>query len=244
MPGRRVRRKAGHRSQKPPPSWFPWKEVLSRLRRHYATGTWRVPALRERGVDPFAVLVSTVLSHQARDEATELAYCQLSEKYPDAKSLANANPKEVIELIRPVGLTESKGTGLIALSKELVEQFNGRVPEDYESLLKLPRVGPKTASAVLVFGFKVAAIPVDTHIHRVVNRLGVVVTERPEETQRALECSVPRHYWGSINPILVQHGQNLCSARAPKCPTCPVSAMCSYSATSGFLPVGSAPGTK
>ncbi len=212
---------------------FAWGPVLRDLSRHYARGFWRVPVLRERGADPFHVLVSTVLSQRSRDEATLDAFHELSKVYPDARTLADAEPERVRALIRQVGLSKSKADGLILLANVLVLRFGGLVPRKYADLLTLPMVGPKTASAVIVFGFKDAAIPVDTHIHRVVNRLGVVHTSTPEETKDRLETLVPRRYWSLLNPVLVQHGQNICRARAPKCQECPVSTRCHWWSSGG-----------
>ena len=209
-------------------AFIPWGRVLTVLQAHYDGGPWRVPVLRDRGVDPFNVLVSTVLSHRARDEATLRAFEQLRRVYPDAGALSRAKPGKVRELIRPVGLSESKAEGLIRLSRALVERFEGKVPSEYQALLSLPMVGPKTASAVEVFGFEHSAIPVDTHIHRVVNRLGAVSARYPAQTQQALAKVVPRRYWGLLNPVLVQHGQNICLAREPRCGVCPVQVWCDW----------------
>ena len=207
---------------------IPWGRLLAVLREHYKRGEWRVPVLRDRGAEPFDVLVSTILSHRARDETTLRAFRQLKQTYPDAPSLANADPARLRSLIRPVGLPESKAKGLITMARAIVERHGGTVPSSMEDLLGLPMVGPKTASAVKVFGFEHPEIPVDTHIHRVVNRLGAVHTSSPEQTRVRLAEVVPRRFWGQLNPVLVQHGQNVCLARRPRCPLCPVSRWCSF----------------
>ncbi len=182
--------------------------------------------MRERGGDPFRVLVSTILSHQTRDEVTERVAKRLLSVYPTAKSMSRANVAEVSALIREVGLAESKARGLHETALRIAEDFRGVVPSDEKSLLSLPLVGSKTANAVRVFGFGIPAIPADIHIHRVANRLGAVSTATLEETSRALERAVPKKYWSRLNPTLVQHGQNLCGAGRPLCQACPIESSC------------------
>jgi DNA mismatch endonuclease Vsr len=203
-----------------------WGSLLRSLERFYTGGTWRRPVLRERGVDPFNVLVSTVLSHRSHDETTLPAFAALIARYPSPKALARADPREVEWLIRPVGLSYGKARGLVSLARAIELSHGGQVPNDYASLIRLPFVGPKTANAVLVFGWQHPAIPVDSNIHRVVNRLGVVSTDSPQETTTALESAVPRRYWSELNPTLVQHGQNLCGPVIPKCERCPIRNCC------------------
>lgn len=211
-----------------------WGPLLKALQDHYSSGTWRVPVLRERGADPFHVLVSTVLSHRTGDATTLRAFRRLHGAYPNTRSMAQADPRRVEEIIRPVGLSTSKAGGLVRMAQQIEGRFGGAVPPTYDELVSLPMVGPKTASAVEVFAFGRDAIPVDTHIHRVVNRLGAVTTATPEETRMMLTEVVPRRYWGLLNPVLVQHGQNLCSARAPRCGDCPVRPRCSYGSKCGL----------
>jgi len=203
-----------------------WGSLLTCLRRFYATGEWRVPVLRERSADPYRVMVSTVLSHRTRDEVTERAALRLLDTYPTPSSLAAAPLPRILKLIREVGLAESKAKGLQESANILVRDYGGRVPSDEHELARLPLVGRKTASAILVFGYGKSAIPADTHIHRVVNRLGVVKTTNLVETSRALESVVPRKFWHLLNPTLVQHGQNICKALRPRCSECPISESC------------------
>lgn len=203
-----------------------WGNLLRRLEAFYSTGEWSVPVLRERGVDPYLVLVSTVLSHRTRDPVTERATRRLLSAFPTPTALASATQEQVASKIRDVGLADSKARGLRRAAQQIVERHQGIVPRTERDLIELPLVGKKTASAVLVFGFGQAAIPVDTHIHRVVNRLGVVRTVTRDETVGALRAVVPRKYWGSLNPALVQHGQNICTALAPRCGSCPVATLC------------------
>jgi endonuclease III len=203
-----------------------WNRVLSVLARHYEIGSWRTPVLRERGVDPYLVLVSTILSQRTRDEVTERVFRRFAERYPDSKSLGRATARTVEGVIHEVGLRQSKARALVGAARQIETRFGGQVPNTEEELRQLPGVGPKTARAVLVFGFQIPAIPVDAHIHRVTNRLGVVRTHTLEQTSDELAKIVPQSLWNLLNPVLVQHGQNICLSRAPRCTGCPIAKYC------------------
>lgn len=203
-----------------------WGRLLRRLERFYSNGQWRVPVLRERGADPYLVLISTILSHRTRDEVTRRATVRVLTRYPSPSALARARPATVFKLVREAGLAAQKAAALVSGAKTIAREFGGHVPDSEADLRSLPRVGPKTARAILVFGFQRQAIPVDAHIHRVVNRLGVIRACSPSETSDALRREVPREYWAVMNPVLVQHGQNLCSALNPRCGECPIQSTC------------------
>jgi endonuclease III len=217
---------------------FDWESFLDRLSSFYHSGDWRVPYLRDHAENPFQVLIGTILSQRTRDENTDRASARLFAKYPDARSLANATARQIEPLIRETGFYHTKAKGIRACSREILDRFGGVVPQTLEELLTLPSVGPKTANCVLVFGYGLPGMPVDTHVHRIANRLGVVRTKTPEETEAALRKVVPARYWIPVNPLLVQHGQNLCRPIGPKCPECPVSDLC---ATGIALANGRAP---
>jgi endonuclease-3 len=205
---------------------FPWEEVLDRLSAHYHTGDWRVPYLRDHAENPFQVLIGTILSQRTRDANTDRASAALFAVYPDAPRLAAAPLPRLERLIRPVGFYRTKARNIRACARELIARFGGEVPRSRGELLSLPGVGAKTANCTIVFGFGEPAIPVDTHVHRIAQRLGVVRTRTPEETEAALERVLPRAYWIPLNPLLVQHGQNLCRPNRPLCPTCPLLELC------------------
>lgn len=209
-----------------PADAFPWERVLDRLSGLYGTGDWRVPYLRDHAEDPFQVLIGTILSQRTRDANTDRASAQLFARYPDVSSLARARPADIEPLIRATGYYRTKARAICATAHQILNRFGGAVPRDLDSLLTLPGVGPKTANCVLVFGYGEPAVPVDTHVHRISNRLGVVRTRSPEETEAALRRVVPRRFWIPLNPLLVQHGQNLCRPNRPLCPACPISDMC------------------
>ena len=205
---------------------FGWETVLDRLSRFYGRGDWRVPYLREHAEDPFQVLIGTILSQRTRDANTSVASVRLFARFPDAPSLASAPLEEIERLVRNTGYYRTKARHIRRTAQEILDRFGGSVPDDMAQLLTLPGVGPKTANCVIVFGFGRSAVPVDTHVHRIANRLGVVHTKTPEQTEIALRKVVPEQYWIPLNPLLVQHGQNLCRPRRPLCPQCPILDLC------------------
>jgi endonuclease-3 len=220
------------------PRAFDWELALDRLSALYGRGDWRVPYLRDHAEDPFQVLIGTILSQRTRDEATSAASARLFARFPDAPSLARATPRQVEPLIRACGFYRTKSRVLPECARAILDRFGGEVPRDLAELESLPGVGPKTANCVLVFGYGLAGMPVDTHVHRIANRLGVVRTRTPEETEAALRKVVPVRYWLPINPLLVQHGQNLCRPNRPRCPECPIARIC---ATGSALQAGRRP---
>ena len=205
---------------------FPWETVLDRLSAFYHAGDWRVPYLRDHAVNPFQVLIGTILSQRTKDANTDRASALLFAEYPDARSLAAAPPGRIERLIRSTGFYRVKARKVRDCAREVLDRFGGEVPKDLEALLSLPGVGPKTANCVLVFGYAIPGVPVDTHVHRIANRLGVVRTRSPEETEERLREVLPTEFWIPINPLLVQHGQNLCRPRGPRCPECPIRDLC------------------
>ena len=181
----------------------------------------------EKG-DPFKILIGTILSQRTRDEMTSAATERLFARYRNARELARASPSDVKPLIRSVGFYNTKTSAIIEASKELVERFGGEVPSDMDSLLSITSVGRKTANCVLVYGFDTPAIPVDTHVHRISNRLGLVKTKTPEQTEVALAKSVPRRYWLELNDLFVRFGQTTCKPVGPRCGECALRARCRY----------------
>jgi endonuclease-3 len=159
---------------------------------------------------------------------TTKAVSSLFHKYKNAKELANANIAEIRATIRSVGFYNVKAIAIKEVSKLINEKFNGNVPHDIEHLLQLPGVGRKTANCVLVYGFNRAAIPVDVHVHRISNRLGLVDTKTPEQTEFDLSRAIDRKYWLKINQTFVMYGQNICTPIKPKCKLCDLKYMCKF----------------
>ncbi len=180
------------------------------------------------GGDPFRILIGTVLSHRTRDESTRRATESLFSVYDTPEKLASANPRTVRKLIRSVGFYNVKARNVIRVAKQIVEEFGGRVPDDIDDLLTLHAVGRKTANCVLVYGFNKPAIPVDTHVHRIANRLGLVQTKTPEETEAELTKSIPKRYWLELNELFVRFGQTTCKPVGPRCDICTITASCRY----------------
>lgn len=178
--------------------------------------------------DPFLVLISTILSQRTRDEMTERASAQLFSKYATAEAIANAPVDDLERLIRPVGFYRQKAVMIQKVSRALLERHGGRVPRTYEELIELPQVGPKTANCVLVYGYAEPRIPVDTHVHRVSNRLGLVRAKAPEETERALMRIVPREWWLHVNELFIRFGKDICRPIGPRCPQCSFTTFCRY----------------
>ena len=175
---------------------------------------------------PYEVLVRTILSQRTRDENTDKATESLFSVYPTMEEVADAPVEEIAELVRQAGFYNVKAGRIKEVSNILLEEYNGEVPDSVEELVKLPGVGRKTANCVLVFGFQKDAIPVDVHVHRISNRLGLVHTKEPEETEEVLREIVPQEYWLPINDLMVQFGQNICKPINPQHMECPFSDFC------------------
>ncbi|MFA0832460.1 MAG: endonuclease III [Methanobacterium formicicum] len=178
--------------------------------------------------DPYRVLIRTILSQRTRDDNTDRASAQLFSKYHTINEIAEADPTLLEPLIRPAGFYHVKAQRIVEVSRKLLDKFKGQVPDDMKNLLELPGVGRKTANCVLVYGFQIPAIPVDVHVHRISNRLGLVNTKTPEETEAELEKIVPREYWIELNDLMVQFGQTICRPQSPRHEECPLQELCDY----------------
>ena len=178
--------------------------------------------------DPFYVLISTVLSARNRDEMTIKAVQKLFAKYKTPKEIANAPIGKLEPLIRQSGFYKTKARRIKEISRILLEKYKGKVPDDFDKLIALPGVGRKTAGCVLVYAFGKPAIPVDTHVHRISNRLGWVKTKTREETEQELMKIIPKKYWLDVNEVLVIHGQTVCKPIRPWCEKCNITKYCDY----------------
>src|SRR5438309_7316006 len=178
--------------------------------------------------DPLRVLIATILSHRTKDPVTALASSRLFAKYPRPTQLARADPRTIARLIKPVGFYKTKARTVKRVAQIILKEYKGKVPDEIEELLKLPSVGRKTANCVLVYGFKRPAIPVDTHVHRIFNRLGVVKAKTPEETEQELMRMVDRRDWLPLNEVFVKFGQLICKPIGPKCSICPLNDRCEW----------------
>lgn len=179
------------------------------------------------GLAPFQHLIGTILSARCRDEVTDVVSRDLFAAYPTPERLAAARPRDVERIIRRIGFFRVKARYVVESSRMLVSEFGGRVPQTLEQLTRFPGVGRKVANCVLVYAFGKPAIPVDTHVHRISNRLGWVKTRTPEKTERALVGMLPRRHWLAVNELLVAHGKAVCRPIGPKCGECGISRWCS-----------------
>ena len=177
---------------------------------------------------PFSILIGTILSARTKDENTTKVVKRLFKEYKSAKALAKAKVRDVEKIIKSIGFYHVKTKRIIKVASLITTQYKGKVPNDFEELLKLPGVGRKTANCVLVYGFEKPAIPVDTHVHRISNRLGLVKTKSPEDTEFELMKKIPKKYWLEINDTFVMYGQNICKPISPLCNVCKIKKMCKY----------------
>ena len=174
----------------------------------------------------FELLVSVVLSAQTTDVAVNKVTPTLFSLYPDAFKLAKAKVEDVKKIIAPIGLSNSKAKNIVALSGELVERFNGAIPNTIADLESLPGVGHKTASVVMVEGYKIPAMPVDTHIYRIANRLGISNSDNVKGVEEDLKEYFDISTWCHLHHLLIAFGRNMCTAKKPKCDECPFSDIC------------------
>ncbi len=192
----------------------------------------RLTALKElqeeESGDPLQILIGTILSARTRDENTTVAVRNLFTKYKTAEQLANANTKQIEKLIKSTGFYHVKAKRIKDVANMLIEEYAGRVPDNIDELLSLPGVGRKTANCVLVYAFNKPAVPVDTHVHRISNRLGLVETKTPEQTELELTSKIDKKYWTKINDTFVMFGQNICRPVGPLCEPCLLKRSCKY----------------
>ena len=202
-----------------------YEEILDKIERTLE-GEAHLDELARKKQDPFKILISTILSARTRDTNTKEATKKLFSRYNTPQLIATAEVEDLEELIRKSGFYKVKAARIKEVSKIILEDYNGEVPKDFEELMGLPGVGAKTANCVLVYAFKIPAIPVDTHVHRVSNRLGWVKTKRPNEPEKALKDIIPKEHWIRVNRLFVRFGQQICLPINPKHELCPVEDVC------------------
>jgi len=198
--------------------------IFRALARAYPEAVEEDPAC----VDPFQVLVATVLSAQTTDRQVASISRDLFSRYPDARSLAAAEVEDLERIIRPTGYYHVKTRHLIAAARALLDRFGGEVPLAMEDLLALPGVGRKTANIVLSACGKDEGIAVDTHVFRIARRIGLSHGKSPDRVEQDLLALYPRRAWGKVNGLFITHGRECCTARNPRCGECPVRLYCRY----------------
>jgi endonuclease-3 len=202
-------------------------EVMTRLT--IASLEWVSPAVTivsQREGNPFKILISCILSLRTQDRTTGPASERLFALAPDAETLARLSTETVEQAIYPVGFYRIKAAQIIDIARRLRDEYAGLVPDAFDELLTFKGVGRKTANLVVTLGYGKPGICVDTHVHRICNRLGYVATRTPDETEMALRLKLPPEYWIGINDLLVMCGQNLCTPVSPRCSICPVGNLC------------------
>jgi len=202
-------------------------DVIRRLRR--TRGAWNPTALAvvaDESGDPFRVLIACILSLRTQDTTTGPAAARLFALTDTPAAMLSLTARQIARAIYPVGFYRTKARVILGICRDLLARFGGRVPDDIDALLTLGGVGRKTANLVVTVGYGKPGICVDTHVHRISNRLGYVRTRTPEETEMALRGKLPRRYWIGYNDLLVSFGQNICTPLSPRCSTCPVQTLC------------------
>ncbi|MFH1585901.1 MAG: endonuclease III [archaeon] len=179
-----------------------------------------------RKSDPFKILISCLLSLRTKDSNTEKVSAKLFAVVDTPMELIKIPMPKLEKLIFSSGHYKKKARTLKHVSGELIGRFNSKVPETREELLSIKGIGPKTANIVLAFAFGQCVLPIDTHCHRIPNRIGWVKTKTPEQTEAALEKILPRKYWNEFNAIFVQFGKEICQPVSPWCSKCPIKKYC------------------
>ena len=210
------------------------ENILNRMETtlNYLGNLSRRTALKELQIeednDPFKILIGTMLSARSRDETTSKIVRKLFQKYKNVLELANADLNDIKSIIYSIGFYNTKSERIKQVSQIIVEKFHGIVPTKIEDLLALPGVGRKTANCVLVYAFNKPAIPVDIHVHRISNRIGIVKTQNVKKTEEELIKLVDKEYWLILNNIFVTYGKNICLPIGPKCQICSLKGICNF----------------
>lgn len=191
---------------------------------------YKDPALTQiaRRRDPFKVLISCILSLRTKDATTGKASERLYALADNPYAMLKLPPQRIAKAIYPVGFYRTKAKRIKGICRELVGRYGGRVPADFDALMKFKGVGRKTANIVMVYGFRKEGLPIDTHCHRIPNRLGWIKTKTPEKSEEALRKLLPKKYWHDFNGLFVTFGQNVCLPRNPKCHACPIYNHCDF----------------
>ena len=199
-------------------------KIIQILRRE--ARRWEEPIVGHYKEDPFMVLISCLLSLRTKDETTKGASQRLFARAKTPQTILKLRAREIEKLIYPVGFYRTKAKTILRVCRLLLKGYSGQVPDDIDELLKFPGVGRKTANLVVTLGYDKPGICVDTHVHRISNRLGYVKTKTPEETEFALRKKLPKKYWVTFNDLLVTYGQHLCKPISPLCSQCKIRPFC------------------
>ena len=199
------------------------------LKQHLNSYEQPIVSRKKRNIPdtPFVTLISCLLSLRTKDEVTEQASRALLTKHNTPEKIMRLTQNQIETLIYPVGFYKTKAKRIKEISRSLLENYQGEVPDKFNELLALKGVGRKTANIVMVYGHKKHGyLPIDTHCHRIPNRLGWIKTKTPEETESALKEILPSKYWNDFNDLFVTFGQTICVPISPFCSCCPVKRYC------------------
>jgi endonuclease III len=198
--------------------------IIALLKKSYSTEEFAKVNSR----DPYKVLISCILSLRTKDTVSYPASKRLFRLADTPKKMIKIDKQYLEAIIYPVGFYHTKAKNILDISRRLIYRYNSKVPNDIDELLKFNGIGRKTANIVITHGYNIPGIAVDTHVHRISNRLGLVNTKTPEKTEFALRKIVPKKYWIILNELLVRHGQNICKPVSPKCDKCMLTRYCRY----------------
>lgn len=209
---------------------FPFREMIETLQALFLDD---IPAItkisQKEKSDPYLVLIGTLLSLRTKDEMTEKAMKKLTQKARTPEELLKIPEEELQKIIYPVGFYRTKSHTLRDVSEIIIKKYGGHVPDSIDELLTIKGIGRKTANLVITEGFGKPGICVDTHVHRISNRLGIVSTKNPHETEESLREVLPGQYWTIYNTLLVTFGKRICKPVSPLCSNCPLSRICKKS---------------
>jgi endonuclease-3 len=175
---------------------------------------------------PFQLLVAVILSAQCTDKKVNTVTPILFEQYPDSQTMSVASQTDIERIIKPIGLFRMKSKNIIGTAKKIEDDFKGEVPQEMELLITLPGVGRKTANVVLGNAFNIPGFPVDTHVKRIINRIGVLKSNIPEKIEKLVTAHVEKELWTEFSHLLIVHGRNRCKASKPDCKNCEISDIC------------------
>lgn len=202
------------------------EKIVLILTERYHNNTSALMDVSNNAKDPFLVLISCILSLRTKDAVTAEATKRLFARAKTPAEMLKLTKEEIEVLIYPVGFYHRKTEQILEICRVLIERYDSRVPDELEELLKFKGVGRKTANIVVTMGYNKLGVAVDTHVHRISNRLGLVATKTPHQTEFALRDLLPEKYWIIFNDLLVMHGQNICTPISPKCSICPIAEYC------------------
>lgn len=203
------------------------QEIVKILKKEYRKfKTPFVTIVAEKTREPFRVLISTIISLRTKDKTTAEASMRLFALASNPRDMRQLKTSQIEKAIYPAGFYRVKARTIKELCGELVDSYDSKVPDDLDELLKLNGVGRKTANLVITLGYNKPGICVDTHVHRIFNRIGYIKTKTPDESEFALREKLPKRYWIDINSLLVAYGQNVCKPVSPMCNICKISDMC------------------